>query len=94
MIDKPSASIEVELLRATLNIAKSEIDYLRRREKLANDALKAALPDYNIGNEPMYNGVMRLAAQRNRAESDVEDLRIEIGRLTSNGTGIEGISTE
>lgn len=64
------------LNEATLNIAKHEIDFLRRRESAADQAMLETMPDYDAAHEPLANAVMR-------AKQRIADLERRLGEASN-----------
>ncbi len=79
-------SATAELHKATLNIATNEINFLRRRESAADQAMRETLPDYDAANEPLANAIMRVNQQLAAAKGAVRALQ-EAQELISRAGG-------
>lgn len=85
-----AASATATLHEATLNIATNEINFLRRRESAADQAMLETLPDYDAANEPLANAIMRVKEQIEAAKEAVAALGLVDHECVSVTDGITG----
>lgn len=75
-------------LNAELNIARRDIDVLKRRLVNADEAMKAALPKYDIENDALSKFIGRLHEQREAVKKVAHTLLADLENV------VEGLDPE